>query len=425
MPSRILLSSLLTAACLTILLPRAVAHAENWPDWRGPNNAGISHEKNLPTQWSKDQNVAWRVELPGAAGATPVIWDDHIFLTSVEGDDLVLICLDTSGKQLWKKSVGSGNRVVRSDEGNSASPSPVTDGKHVWCFFTTGDLACFDFAGKEIWKTNVQDRFGKFDIQFGMTSTPVLDNGKLYLQLIHSGGAKVIALNAETGGEVWQVKRESDAYAECEHSYASPMIYDDGQLKFLLTHGADYSIAYDLESGKELWRVGGLHPPAGYDETLRFVASPLAAPGLIVVPSAKRGILVAVKPDSQGNITDKADSYFWKFDTTPDVPSPLAVGDYVYLCRENGNLICLDRKTGEELYEERTHRDRHRASPVFGDGKIYLTSRDGQVTVVKPGPKFEILAENKLDEEISASPAISGGRIYLRTFKALWAIGPQ
>ncbi|MFI4876994.1 MAG: PQQ-binding-like beta-propeller repeat protein [Blastopirellula sp. JB062] len=410
---------------MTLSLAASPVQADNWPNWRGPNNAGVSHEKDLPTQWSKDQNVAWRVELPGAAGATPIIWEDHIFVTSVDGDDLVLICLDKSGKQRWKRSVGRGNKVVRGDEGNSASPSPTTDGEHVWCFFTTGDLACFDFAGKEIWKTNIQDRFGKFDIQFGMTSTPVLYDGLLYLQLIHSGGAKVVALDAATGAEAWQVKRTSDAYAECEHSYASPMIYDDGKLQFLLTHGADYSIAYDLKSGKERWRVGGLHPPAGYDETLRFVASPLAAPGLVVVPSAKRGILIAVKPDSSGNITDQADRYLWKFDTTPDVPSPLAVGDYVYLCRENGNLICLDRKTGEELYEERTHRDRHRASPVYGDDKIYLTSRDGQVTVAKPGPKFEILAENKIDEEISASPAISGGRIYLRTFDALWAIGPK
>jgi outer membrane protein assembly factor BamB len=156
------------------------------------------------------------------------------------------------------------------------------------------------------------------------------------------------------------------------------------------------------------------------------VASPVAVPGLIVVPSAKNGPVLAIKPTAQGTITDSSEHIQWVMkQQTPDVPSPLVKDGLVYLCRENGNLLCLDAKTGKELYHERTTADRHRASPVYADGKIYLTARNGTVTVVRAGPKFEIIAKNELGESISASPAISGGVIYLRSFDALYAIGQK
>ena len=297
LPTTIALLALFTSSTL----------ADNWPSWRGPDNQGISYEKNVPVEWSKDKNIAWRLEMPGAAGATPIVWEDKIFVTSVADDDLVLMCIGTDGQEKWRSKLGSGNRDVRGDEGNSAAPSPSTDGKYVWAFFTNGSLGCFDFDGNEIWQFDVEDRYGEFDIQFGMTSTPVLHGDKLYLQLIHSGGAKVVALDKATGKEAWAVARPSDAREECEHSYASPIVYDGPEAKFLLTHGADYSIAYDLESGKELWRVGGLHPPGRYDVTLRFVSSPVAKDGMVIVPSAKRGITAAVKTTSK----EKPAAFCW------------------------------------------------------------------------------------------------------------------
>ncbi len=410
---------------LGLVLLSAAGSAANWPSWRGAMNQGISDEKNIPTSWSSTENRLWRVDLPGPAGSTPVIWEDHIFLTSVDGDDLVLMCFTTAGQLKWKQTQGQGNKDVRGDEGNSAAASPVTDGKHVWAFFADGSLGCYDFDGNRVWSVDVQKQYGKFDIAFGLTSTPVLHGDQLYLQLIHSGGAKVVALKKESGQKVWAVPRISDAHSECEHSYASPIAYDDGTTRFLLTHGADYSIAFDMNDGREIWRVGGLHPPDRYDPTLRFVSSPVAVDGMIVIPSAKQGITVAIKPDGKGDITGKEAHYHWTFEVTPDVPSPLILEDYVYLCRENGNLICLDRKTGQQVYEERTNRIRHRASPVYADGKIFLSGRDGKVTVVQPGKTFKILAQNDLEESLAASPAISGGRIYLRTFDALWAIGEK
>lgn len=400
------------------------AFADNWPQWRGIHNDGISAEKGTPVTWNKSENVAWRLPLPGAGGATPVVWGNRIFVTSVDGADLVLICASTDGQQFWKVVVGTGNKDVRGDEGNAASPSPCTDGKHVWSFMAQGSLACVDFEGKEVWKLNMQDRYGKFNIAFGMTSTPVLDGERLYLQFMYTGGAYVVALDKATGNEVWKHVRKSDAHDECEHSYASPVMYDDGKQKYLLSHGADYIIAHDLQDGHEIFRCGGLNPPGKYNPTLRLVASPVASPGLIVVPSAKNGPVLGLDPAARGDITDSMKWHTWtRKENTPDVPSPLVVDGIVYLCRENGNLIALDAATGEELYQKATHRDRHRASPLYADGKIYLTARDGTASVVKAGREFELLATNNLEESISASPALSNGRLYLRSFNGLWAIG--
>jgi outer membrane protein assembly factor BamB len=406
----------------------SLAQADNWPQWRGTRVDGISAEKNLPSEWNVEsgKNIAWKLALPGQAGATPVVWGNRIFLTSAEDKDLLLLCIDTSGKELWRKTVGSGDKSARGDEGNSASPSPVTDGKHVWSMMGTGDMACYDFDGNEVWKKDLQKEYGKFNIQFGMTSTPVLDGERLYLQLIHSGAAKVIALDKSTGKEIWSIKRESDARDECEHSYASPIIYRDAQRSLLISHGADYVIAYNPENGQEVWRCGGLNPKDKYNPTLRLVASPVAIPGLIVVPTAKGGPVLGLKPDGQGDITGKEEQLLWRLGrNTPDVPSPLIHDGLVYLCRESGNLIVLDAKTGEQYYENRTHADRHRSSPVYADGKIYLSSRDGTVSVVKAGPQFELLAKNKLQESLSASPAIADGTIYLRGFNTLYAIKQQ
>jgi outer membrane protein assembly factor BamB len=349
-----------------------------------------------------------------------------------EAGDLLLIAVDTNGKQVWQKAVSSGNKTARGDEGNSASPSPVTDGQHVWAFMGDGTLACYSMGGDEIWKTNLQDRYGKFSIQFGMSSTPVLDEGVLYFQLIHGEGnpktreACVVALDGASGKEVWKADRPSDAEAENEHSYASAMMYHDGATKLLLTHGADFIVAHDLKDGHEVWRCGGLNrrddPSLRYDPTLRFVASPVSVPGLIIAPSAKGHPIIAIKGDGKGDITNEADKHLWTWKKTPDVPTPVIVDDLVYLCMENGNLTVLEAKSGKEVYTQATHRMRHRASPVYGDGKLYLTARDGKVHVIQAGREFKVLAVNDLEEDQSSSPAISNGTIYMRTFQHLWAI---
>ena len=410
---------------LVVFILTANSFADNWQQWRGMHNDGISKETEAPIQWSQTENVKWRLPLPGEAASTPIIWEDKIFLTSAEQDALVLMCVSIDGKELWKRTLGHGNRSVRGGEGNSAAPSPVTDGEHVWAFLGTGDLACYDFEGNQVWHTNLADRYGKFNLYFVMSTTPLVDKDRLYIHLIHSNAWVVLALDKMTGKEIWKHNRESDATDECEQAYTSPILYRDAAREYLVVHGADYVTAHSLEDGSEIWRCGGLNPEAGYNPSLRFVATPVATEGLIVVPSAKNGPVLGIDPAAQGDITDSKWQR-WKLRRgTPDVPSPLIHEGLVYLSGEKGGLTCLDAVTGERLYREPTHRYQHRASPVYANGFIYLTSRDGVVTVVKAGREFEIVASNDMGEVIAASPAIADGTLYLRSYQALYAIGGE
>jgi outer membrane protein assembly factor BamB len=414
----------LLGACLLLGSLVGWIRADNWPQWRGPQGDGLSKEKTFPTRWSKTQNVAWTLPMPGQGGSTPIVWGERVFLTSGDkNDDLWLLCLSTAGKELWKRKLGNVHIRTFGNEGNGASASPSTDGKHVWAFVGSGDFACFDFAGNEVWKFNAQDRYGKFKIQFGMHSTPVLYGDRLYMQLIHSAGAWVIAVDKNNGETVWKVARKSDGRRENEHSYASPVIWRKGDKAYLITHGNDYAIAHRLDNGEEIWRVGDLNPKDKYRDDLRFVASPLATADLIVVPSAKRHAVVAIKPDAAGFIRTGSEYELWRDPTgTPDVPSPLLYDGRVYLCGEDGILTCRDAKSGKRFYSESTHRAKYRASPVCADGNIYLTALDGTFSVVKAGAKFELLATNRLPDTFAASPALADGRIYLRGFSTLYAI---
>lgn len=413
------------------------ARAENWPQWRGVAGTGISNEKSIATEWSQTNNVAWTAKMPGQGGATPAVWNDRMFVTSADGDNLVLLCLDTKdGTELWRKRVTDGNQDARAGEGNSASPSPSTDGHHVWVFFSTGVLACYDFDGNETWKVNCNERFGKIDIQFGMTSTPVLDGDYLYLQLIHGPmvqnnsdrTGQVIKLNKLTGETVWVKDRITNADFECKHSYASPFIYDDGKQRFLLVHGADCTTGHSLETGEELWRFGGLNGPTDvnpqrHDPTFRFVASPGFSKGKIVIPTAKAGPTVAltVSDELHGELPESAAA--WSIPQTPDVSIPLVVDDLVYLLHKDGKLQCVELASGKEVYFERTHTVQHRTSPVYADGHLYFCGKDGVCSVIKAGRDFEIVATNELGgESITASPVISNGTLYIRTYDAVYAI---
>ncbi len=407
-----------------LLFGAALTAADNWPSWRGPDNTGISRETGLPAAWSASKNLAWKLPLPGKGGSTPVIWGEHLFLTSAENKNLVLLAANTSGKVLWKRDLGPADRLaVRYDEGNDASPSPSTDGKHVYVFVGSGRFACFDFQGREIWQFNVQQRYGKFNIQHGLHTTPLLHGDRLYLTLLHAGGHFIIALDKTTGREVWKVERASDANGESREAYTSPCLWHNGKETLLVVLGCDYATAHRLSDGKEIWRLGDLNPKDRYSSALRIIASPVATPNLIVVPTARGGIVVGVKPGANGVINAGGAFELWRHAKgSPDVPTPLVLDGLVYLLRENGVLICLDALTGKQHYQQRLHADRYRASPVVAGGKIYLTSRNGTFSVVKAGPQFELLASNVLPDEFTASPAISQGRIYLRGFKTLYAV---
>ncbi|MEM9701493.1 MAG: PQQ-binding-like beta-propeller repeat protein [Planctomycetota bacterium] len=449
----------LIAALAVLAFPSAPVSlsAADWPQWRGPTFDGATAEAGLPADWSGtgDGRIAWKASLPGQGGGTPVIADGRVFLTAAEGvgadAELIVLCFAAdSGEELWRKTVGTGNKTARVDEGNSASNSCVTDGERVWATFGDGTIHCLSADGQPVWKVSLQRRFGAFNIQFGFSSTPVLHDGRLYYQLIHGDGrdatneARVVALEAETGATIWERERRTGATRENEHSYASIMFNPFLEPPSLITHGGDYAIGHSLE-GEELWRLGGLNPQGpNYHTTLRFVASPGVGVGgetaLTVVPTAKRGPVFAVDLAKARSLAEAAgssaapggeraadvaggDAVVWSLDRgTPDVSTPLIADGLVYLMGERGVLSVHDAATGAEVYQERLTGGLYRASPIVADGKLYAVDRDGVATVIQAGRTFKLLGKNELGEPVSASPAIADGTLFFRTYDTLIAV---
>ena len=413
-------------ACLSLLLISSGLLSAEWRTWRGPGNDGLSESTKLPETWGESENLVWKLELPAAGSSTPIVVGERIFLTFEEDGQVKATCISEKGKTTWTRAVseakGRGN-----GERTHASPTPSSDGELLFVTSGTGEVVAFDLEGEEKWRFNAQERYGKFRYGFGFHSTTVLHEGRLYLQLIHSAAQLVVCVEAKSGREVWKVERESDGVAECEHSYASAVAYRDDVLNVLVTHGNDYCIGHDPGSGKELWRVAGLNPKEKYNRTLRFVASPVVSQGFLVAPSAKnRGVSVVRLSEAKGRIGKGGAGELWRMDRgTTDVTIPLLYGGLLYLCKENGTILCLDALSGEQLYQERFHAQTYRGSPVAANGRIFLTARDGTFTVLKAGRTYEVIGKNKLDDQFTASPAIAHDRFYLRGHKSLYAIGSK
>jgi len=416
-------------ALLAFLALAPFALAENWPQWRGPTNDGHSTETKLPSEWGEDKNVVWKIVLPGPGAGTPCIWGEKIFLTAVADKNLVLACYSTAGDELWKKTIGQGNKAARGDEGNSASASCSTDGKRVYAFVGDGHLVAFDFDGKEVWTVDTAKEYGAFKIQFGAHWTPALHDGKLYVALLHQTAQVVVAFDAESGKELWKVDRKSDGKGESPDVYASPFVWSKGKDAQLVVHGNDYCTGHSLKDGTELWRVTELNPKSKYNNFWRAVASPLITPDLLVIPSCKNGVTVAIDPSkAKGEIGPGASDAgeVWRIaKDTPDVPTPVIVDGHLFVWKENESLLAYNAKTGKPTGSLKVTNERHRASPVYADGKLILVGREGTMATVKPTAEPELISKMKLKDTFTASPAISGGRIYLRGWKSLYAIGEK
>jgi outer membrane protein assembly factor BamB len=424
-------SRFLLTACLLASFA-ASASADNWPQWRGPKNDGHSTEQNIPTEWGPDKNIAWKFKMPGPGMGTPCIWGNKIFVTSCDGDKVVLMCIGTDGKEKWRQTISkTGSTRIRNPSGadaTDASASCSSDGKHVWAFVGNGELVCFDFDGKELWHDNMQ-KYGKFAIQFGCHWTPVLYKGTLYLQVFHRGAQVLVALDAATGKELWNVKRSGAGKGESPDVYASAFIWEGEGGPLLVAHGNDYCTGHKLDNGEEVWRVSGLNPRSNMQ--WRFVSSPVCTPDLIVVPSCKDGPTVAFNPvGAKGEISPDNKAELWRMPSsgtlrTPDVVSPIRVGDIVYWTGEGGPLWALDAKTGVQIYRENISKGAHRGNIVAADGKLYVVSSLGETDVIVAGKEFKKLATNSLPDKIFASPAIADGRIYFRGLDTLWAVGAK
>jgi outer membrane protein assembly factor BamB len=400
------------------------ASAEHWPQWRGPLLNGTSPETGLPTRWDTTTNIAWSLPLPALSGSTPIVWDSHVFLNVATGNALELWAVNRdTGTVRWRRVLGSGNRRARKQ--NMSSPSPVTDGTYVWTMTGTGRLAAFDFDGELIWGRDIQQDYGRFGLQWGYASSPLLHDGALYVQVLHGmmtdDPSYVLRIDGATGETVWKTNRPTNARRESPDSYTTPTLlrYDDS-VEVVVT-GADVVTGYDPGSGQELWRAAGLNP--SNNGAYRLVASPVAFGSLLYAPSRKRPLL-ALKAGGRGDVT--LTHLAWSTNNGPDVPTPVTDGTYFYIVRDNGVLWCLDAKTGAPVYgPQRLRRGTYSASPVLADGKLYATNEDGDTSVVVAGPRFELVAENALDDYALSSPAVSDGQIFLRTTQRLWAIGER
>jgi FOG: WD40-like repeat len=417
------MNRIFTGALAACLLGSTV-QAENWPQWRGPLLSGISNEKDLPVTWTQTENIAWKLEMPAWSGATPIVWDNHIFLNVAEGENLYLWAVDRNkGTVLWKRSFGGGN--VKMQKQNMSSPSPVTDGKTVWSITGTGILKAFDFAGKELWSRDIQKDYGAFGLNHGYASSPLLHDGHLYVQVLHGmktdDPSYILKIDGKTGKTIWRVERPTTAERESPDSYATPMLLKNGKDLELVVLGGDCITGHDLATGKELWRGGGLNPDN--NPFYRMVASPVVWDGVVYAPTRVKP-LTAFKAGGRGDITTS--HRLWQFNNGPDVPTPVTDGKYFYSINDRGIVYCLDAKTGKEIYGgKRIKPGTYSASPVLADGKIYITSEDGVTTVLKAGPEFEILAENNMNEYTLSTIAVSDGQLFLRTDKYLYAIGQR
>ncbi len=402
----------------------AVVHGQNWPQWRGPALNGVSAEKNLPVKWTTDENVVWKVPMPGLSGSTPIVWRDRIFLNLAEGDNLALWCLDKAkGDVLWKKPLGSGNVKLRKH--NMSSPSPVTDGRSVYVMTGTGLLKAFDFNGKELWSRDIQKEYGEFGLNWGYASSPLLFEDSLYVQVLHGmktdAPSYVMRIDKKNGKNVWKVDRPTNAQRESPDSYTTPALLRYGKTTEIVITGGDCVTGHDPANGKELWRANGLNPDN--NPFYRIVASPIVFGDLIYAPTRVKPLL-ALKVGGRGDITSS--HVAWSTVNGPDVPTPVTDGKYFYIVNDRGIMWCLDAKTGAEIYaQQRIKSGIYSGSPVLADGKIYVTNEEGFTTVIAAGPKFEVLAENPLNDYVLSSPAIADGRIYLKTSGHLYAIGKK
>jgi outer membrane protein assembly factor BamB len=411
-----LFALLLSGLCTLLAL------AGDWPQWRGPHLNGVSDEKNLPTKWSKEENITWKLAMPAWSGATPIISGNRIFLNVAEGDTLSLWCVDRkNGTPLWKRPLGGGNVKMRKQ--NMSSPSPVTDGKSVYVMTGTGILKGFDFEGKELWTREIQKDYGRFGLNWGYASSPLLYEDSLYVQVLHGMRTKdpsyILRIERKTGKTLWRVERPTQAIVESPDSYTTPQLLKRGSEMQLVVSGGDVVTGHDLATGKELWRGGGFNPTNNPNQ--RIIASPVVLDDVVMAPTRVRPLLAYRAPKGS-----EQPQLLWSFDHGPDVPTPVTDGKYFYSVDDRGIMWCLDVKTGAEVWSgQRLKSATYSSSPVLADGMLYITNEEGLTSVVRAGPKFEIISENPLGGYVLSSPAISDGQIFIRTDEFLYAIGKR
>jgi outer membrane protein assembly factor BamB len=427
---------------LVFVSSAAASGNASWPQWRGPSGQGTSDEKNLPTEWSTTKNIKWKTPIAGRGHSSPIVWGNKIFLTTAIEGPLVpgakavkhmypegeflhpdsvgadhkhqfkVICLNReTGKILWEQTAFEGTPYDdRHRKSSFAAATPATDGKYVYAYFGTEGLYAYDMKGKLAWKADL----GKIGtVGMGTGTSPIVYENVVIVQADEEFGEKsfIVGVDKKTGKEVWRTPRKT-----IEVSWSTPLLVRTAKRAELITTGNEAIVAYDPATGKELWRHKGVDSNA--------IPSPVANSELVFVSAGfPEKIAMAIAMGGSGDLTDKV---VWKYAKgTAYVPSPILYGDYLYLTTDRGILTCLDARTGEVKYEggRVPVPATFTASPIAFEGKILMTSEDGDTFVIKAGPKHEIIGTNTVGEPVYASPAVADGNIFIRGEKSLYCIG--
>ena len=435
--------ALLTCATIGAL---AVVHANDWPHWRGPLATGVAPDKAVPTRWSATENVAWKAPIGGVGISTPIVSGERVFVTSqigtgisrqgprlVQGGDaaamgekplgsgraaapadktifIVEAFARADGKRLWERRIeAEGALTPTHEKHNLATPSPVTDGTHLFALFGTGQLAALNGDGSVAWQRHLGKEYSAFDIQWGHGSSPVIFGDSLILLCDHPSASYLVALDKRTGKERWKADR-----GKGRSSYSTPLIVETPGGAELIVNSSERLDAYDPRNGTLLWHTG---------DSNRFpVPSPVSHNGIIYTSRGYRsGPYMAIKPGGRGDVS--ATHVVWSVATgAPYVSSLLYYDGVVYMANDVGVLTAVDASNGQRLWQERVD-GVFSASPVGGGGHVYFVSENGDTVVVKGGRAPQVVARNAVGERMLASPAIAGGRLFLRTDEHVIAIG--
>lgn len=414
--------------------------SQNWHQWRGPEASGVAPAANPPVEWSETDGIQWKVAIDGLGNSTPIIWEDRVFVLTVIDTgrvdpaktppadqpkrkfgivypntyhQYVVLCLDrNTGDVLWRQVAAEEVPQEGHHGDNSfASASPTTDGERLYVCFGMAGLYCYDLDGERLWKKElgpVQTR-----LSFGEGSSPVVYGDRLVLMRDHDGPSYLLVMDAKTGDTIWRVERDEPS------GWSTPLIVERAGRTQVVTNGKNRVRSYDLANGELIWECGG--------QVSNVTPSPVTTESTVFCMSGYRGsALYALPYDAVGDLTGSASVRWTKSRGTPYVPSALLYDGQLYFNRSNSAVMTsLDAESGDEILEPvRLPGLRGLyASPVGAGGRVYFVGRRGTTLVLAHGNEFSVLATNRVDDDIDASPAIVGDQLFLRGKKKLYCIG--
>ncbi len=411
----------LAGSLMTTFAADTTAPERNWPQWRGPTGNGVALHGNPATEWSEEKNIKWKTAIPGAGHATPIVWGDKLFvLTAVPAENdaskveqaFAVICLDRrTGKIVWQRTPRKAVPHEGHHQTNTyASGSPITDGQHVFAFFSSHGLFCYDMDGELVW----QKDFGQMRTRngFGEGVSPALAGDKLIVVWDTEDDSWIAAFDKKSGREIWKTSRDERT------GWSTPYVLDHAGKKQVIVNGTNAVRSYDVETGGLIWQCSG--------QTANAIPTVVADDEFLYAMSGFRGnAAYAIRLGSQGDVTS-TDKIEWSLNRgTPYVPSPLLYDGQLYFLQGNSAMLTsVDSKSGKPHYQqERLENIRSvYASPVGAAGRIYLAGREGTTLVLAKGPELKVLASNKLDDPIDASPVVVGDDLFLRTHTHLYCI---